>query len=77
MTQTMLKAAGSHPFCPHSGGNVFSHREIIDDGLINVHASAAEDSDAYAYIIYVTNAGLISLPPGSFVMINHTLRDCG
>ena len=80
MIQIMLKAAGSRlrPLMSLLG-NVFCHREIIDDALINVHVSPAQDRNIHAYIIYVTNAGLISvlLPPGSFVMINHTLRDCG
>jgi len=52
---------------------------MIDDNLINVHVGPAQDRELHAFIIHVTNAGLISalLPPGSFVMINHTLKDSG
>lgn len=76
MTPTMLEAAGSNHSCPYSEV-MCSVREIIYDDLIDAHVSMVQDSNMYAFIIYVTDAGLISVPPpGSFVMINHTLRDC-
>lgn len=77
MTPTMLEAAGSNHSCPYSEV-MCSVSEIIYDDLINAHVSMALDSNMYAYIIYVTDVGLISVPPaGSFVKINHTFRDCG
>lgn len=52
MTPTMLKAAGSDLLCL-SKGNVFSHTEIIDVDVMNVHVSPAQDGNIRAYIIYM------------------------
>lgn len=59
---------------------MFSHREIIDDDMINAHVGVSSGFKHISihYALYVTNAGLISVPLlGSFVMTDRMSRNCG
>lgn len=75
MTQHVSKAAGSNPFI--TGGDAFSHREIIDDDMINVLVGVVAEPSIHLTLC-VTNEGLISVPlPASTAVIDHMSRDCG
>lgn len=59
---------------------MFSRREIIDDDMINAHVGVSPGFKHISihYALYVTNAGLISVPlPGSFEMTDRMSRNCG
>lgn len=75
MTQSVSKAEGSNPFI--TGGDAFSHREIIDDDMINVLVGVAPEPSIHLTLC-VTNEGLISVPlPASALVIDHMSRNCG
>lgn len=75
MTQSVAQAAGSNPFI--TGGDAFSHREIIDDDMINVLVGVAPEPSIHLTLC-VTNEGLISVPlPASAPVIDHMSRNCG
>lgn len=75
MTQSVSEAAGSSPFI--TGGDAFSHREIIDDDMINVLVGVAAEPSIHL-ILCVTNEGLIPVPlPASAAVIDHMSSNRG